>query len=69
MPCTATSSKKAAPETCQFRATGACQRQEYTLRFTFDSSRRESGHVCLRCDSSGFVPIGPLPAINLLIRR
>ena len=54
---------------CRIQGLGACQREERTITFLFDPSRRERISTCLRCDKSGFIPLGPQPAIDFLNHR
>ena len=53
---------------CPLQVAGDCQRKSYTLTFLFDPPRREVISTCLYCDKSGFIPLGPQPAINFLQR-
>lgn len=54
---------------CRFQGPGACQREQHVLEFIFDPSRHQTISTCLRCDDSGFIPLGPQPAIDFFIHR
>lgn len=60
------STPKPATELCQKAATGECRRKRHGISYFYDPCKREEITTCTHCDRAGFVPLGPLPAINLL---